>query len=401
MISQVLKYCLDMGETSLAAFSSDDPASTDPLDDRLASKFRLSDNSILGALGSFIRHPTYPLQAHLLSSGSAAAKLETTILEFKPDIVIFDMLRTMASAVHIRQRFPNLPMLIDLDDMLSLRYDRMLKASNHRIDSTFADRIPKSLRGITSLAPAAALAAERLLMRRAERRISTIFDGALMVSSREATNLQTYMPPDFKITPMPPAADRTPTVSVFERKIPTRAIFMGNAKQYANADTLLRLDKIADDFKFRSPNSTLRFESAGVKNDNLHLKHVKQIGFIDNIETFLHDGAIFVAPITTGTGIKLKIIDAMLNGVPVMTTDIGAEAIEVFPRDHYLHCETNAEFVDSLLRIESGEISIDQLQGMATTARQTISVKHDNAMLQKSFQAAVDAAISRRALLAQ
>jgi polysaccharide biosynthesis protein PslH len=55
-------------------------------------------------------------------------------------------------------------------------------------------------------------------------------------------------------------------------------------------------------------------------------------GFVDDLEEFYRRGSLFVAPLPEGGGIKIKILEAMARGIPVVTTPVGAEGI-VTPRD--------------------------------------------------------------------
>jgi glycosyltransferase involved in cell wall biosynthesis len=51
-------------------------------------------------------------------------------------------------------------------------------------------------------------------------------------------------------------------------------------------------------------------------------------GYVDDIDLFYRKGKIFIAPIVYGAGIKIKIIEAMMNKIPVITTSIGVEGLE-------------------------------------------------------------------------
>jgi glycosyltransferase involved in cell wall biosynthesis len=57
-----------------------------------------------------------------------------------------------------------------------------------------------------------------------------------------------------------------------------------------------------------------------------NLKDVKFLGFVDSLSDILKDG-IFIVPIRIGSGMRMKIIDAVLNGVPFVTTTIGVEGL--------------------------------------------------------------------------
>jgi glycosyltransferase involved in cell wall biosynthesis len=48
---------------------------------------------------------------------------------------------------------------------------------------------------------------------------------------------------------------------------------------------------------------------------------------VADLTSLYRDCALFVAPLTEGGGIKIKILEAMAHGIPVVTTPIGAEGI--------------------------------------------------------------------------
>jgi glycosyltransferase involved in cell wall biosynthesis len=50
-------------------------------------------------------------------------------------------------------------------------------------------------------------------------------------------------------------------------------------------------------------------------------------GFVPDPSTFFREAMVFVAPLRYGAGLKGKVIHAMSYGVPVVTTDIGAEGL--------------------------------------------------------------------------
>ncbi len=58
--------------------------------------------------------------------------------------------------------------------------------------------------------------------------------------------------------------------------------------------------------------------------DNVHYH-----GFVDDLEPFYSDSVVFVCPLLFGSGTKIKLINALYRGIPVVTTSIGAESIEL------------------------------------------------------------------------
>ena len=56
-------------------------------------------------------------------------------------------------------------------------------------------------------------------------------------------------------------------------------------------------------------------------------RNVEARGFVADVTPLFRDSRLFLAPIPEGGGIKIKILEAMARGVPVVTTPIGAEGI--------------------------------------------------------------------------
>ena len=54
---------------------------------------------------------------------------------------------------------------------------------------------------------------------------------------------------------------------------------------------------------------------------------VRALGFVPDLERLYRESRLFVAPLLEGGGIKIKVLEAMARGIPVVTTPIGAEGI--------------------------------------------------------------------------
>ena len=54
---------------------------------------------------------------------------------------------------------------------------------------------------------------------------------------------------------------------------------------------------------------------------------IDAVGFVDDLTELFRGSHLFVAPLPEGGGIKIKILEAMARGIPVVTTPVGAEGI--------------------------------------------------------------------------
>ncbi len=56
-------------------------------------------------------------------------------------------------------------------------------------------------------------------------------------------------------------------------------------------------------------------------------QRIRALGFVDDLGVVYGRSRLFVAPLPVGGGIKIKILEAMARGIPVVTTPVGAEGI--------------------------------------------------------------------------
>ena len=86
----------------------------------------------------------------------------------------------------------------------------------------------------------------------------------------------------------------------------------------------------------------------------------------------------------TGAGIKVKVIEALSAGIPILTNDIGIEGIQAVNGESYFHCETPEEYAAIVRKIFNDEVDLINLQ---KSQRQVI-VNHFN--LEKSVQSYIE-----------
>lgn len=89
--------------------------------------------------------------------------------------------------------------------------------------------------------------------------------------------------------------------------------------------------------------------------------HVIITGFVDSIVPYFEQSMCFAAPLVLGAGIKVKILEAMSSGIPVLTNEIGIEGIQAQPGQEYIHCEKPEEYADAIKRIYSNSPYGDEL----------------------------------------
>lgn len=82
---------------------------------------------------------------------------------------------------------------------------------------------------------------------------------------------------------------------------------------------------------------------------------VKYLGFVDDLASALKN-TVMIVPITIGSGIRMKILEAASMGVPFVTTSVGVEGIPVENGKHCLVADTPEGFCDAILKLKDEEL---------------------------------------------
>lgn len=90
-------------------------------------------------------------------------------------------------------------------------------------------------------------------------------------------------------------------------------------------------------------------------------KNVIICGFVDDISPYMQNSLCLAAPLVLGAGIKIKILEALSAGIPVLTNEIGIEGIHAIDNKEYYHCTTPEEYVDTINQLLSGKKDIKSL----------------------------------------
>jgi GT2 family glycosyltransferase/tetratricopeptide (TPR) repeat protein len=82
---------------------------------------------------------------------------------------------------------------------------------------------------------------------------------------------------------------------------------------------------------------------------------VEVTGFVPEIAPHLHRAKVFVVPLRYGAGLKGKIGEALASGIPVVTTSIGAEGMDLVHRRNAMIADDPEEFARCIAEVYSDE----------------------------------------------
>lgn len=81
--------------------------------------------------------------------------------------------------------------------------------------------------------------------------------------------------------------------------------------------------------------------------------HVSYMGEVDDASRFMENKAIMVVPLFAGSGMRVKIIEAMAAGKVVITTSVGAEGIDLKRGEHLIVADNEKDFLAGIFRLLS------------------------------------------------
>jgi glycosyltransferase involved in cell wall biosynthesis len=97
-------------------------------------------------------------------------------------------------------------------------------------------------------------------------------------------------------------------------------------------------------------------------------------GFVPDVRPYLAGALACVCPIRVGGGTRLKILDALASGTPVVATEVAVEGLDLIVDKHYLPAETGEEFVAQIARLEQ---SPDLRRSLGAAGRRCVIERYD------------------------
>jgi len=81
------------------------------------------------------------------------------------------------------------------------------------------------------------------------------------------------------------------------------------------------------------------------------VRNIHVTGYVPDPGPYLKQAAAFIVPLHAGGGMRVKIVDAWGWGLPVVSTTIGAEGIEVRDGENILLADTPDDFAAAVLHL--------------------------------------------------
>jgi len=165
-------------------------------------------------------------------------------------------------------------------------------------------------------------------------------------------------------------------------------VFVGAMDWRPNVDGLRWfIEQVLPLMRARRPDCSLavvgRRPSAEVRKLAEGDQHVQVTGTVDDVRPYLWHSAVSIVPLRIGGGTRLKIYEAMAAKLPVVSTSVGAEGLDVRDGENIAIADSPEQFAQACLALLDDAVARQQL---ATNAWEMVSACYSWEVVSRKFE---------------
>ena len=309
-------------------------------------------NILRGLIG-----PT-PLNVLNFTSPGVLAQLDRLLQEQAFDVVQIESMHLIAYARRIRQTAPRTRLILDWHNIESEILARYAENDPNRLRSVYAKRTSALSRGVEDellrLCHAHTVCSERerqvLLARVPQARIAVVGNGVDCEFFGEG-----------------------PSETSERRDV----LFMGRMDYHANIDAaLFFVREVWPLVRRLRPELRLVIVGAQPPKQVLALRQpdITVTGTVDDVRPFYRSAMVSVVPLRVGGGTRLKVLEAMAAGTPVVSTSLGAEGLAITDGKDILIADAPPAMADAIASLQTESPLWHEL---AANGRRLVREKYD------------------------
>jgi glycosyltransferase involved in cell wall biosynthesis len=157
------------------------------------------------------------------------------------------------------------------------------------------------------------------------------------------------------VVPIPNGVDCRAFPFVAEGRLPASILFVGFFRHEPNVEAVRYFCReVLPRVRARVPEAHFRVVGAYPPEVIRRLADdpaIEVTGRVDDIAVYYRTSAVFVAPVLQGSGTRLKILEAMASGCPVVSTTIGAEGLGTRSGEELLLADSAPAMADAIIRL--------------------------------------------------
>jgi len=190
-----------------------------------------------------------------------------------------------------------------------------------------------------------------------QRRMIRQFDRVLTISQHDQQKLSEAIQSSFGRSTaqievfLPPVRDEF--FRVRRRPQPSTIMFMGLMTWYPNRRGVeWFIHEVFPTVQHFNPEVRLTIVGQySRRNPPTKTPGVRYVGHVQSVLPYLASTSLFIVPLQIGSGVRIKILEAMAAGVPIVSTTVGAEGIPVENGKHMLIADDAPSFARAVTRV--------------------------------------------------
>jgi glycosyltransferase involved in cell wall biosynthesis len=108
--------------------------------------------------------------------------------------------------------------------------------------------------------------------------------------------------------------------------------------------------------------------------ERLEKENLTVTGFVEDVRQWIQRADLMVVPIRIGGGTRIKILEGMAQGIPVISTRIGAEGIQADHEENIFFADTSQEMIEGIIKLLKDP---DLRKKIADGGRKLVEEKYD------------------------
>lgn len=212
-----------------------------------------------------------------------------------------------------------------------------------------------------------------------ERRIANEFDGIATITQADKLTLR-QNGCSVPVVTIPFGMD-VATLEVAPQPTDLSVFHLGSMDWLPNQDGIRwLLDKVWPRVVAKFPEVTLYLAGRSMPDwlTQLQCPNVVVVGEVDDASDFVRSKSIMVVPLHSGGGMRIKIVEGLALGKPIVSTHLGAAGIDFTHGEDLLAADTAEDFAQQIINLLASPTQRTQL---ATQARQLALRTYDNASI--------------------
>jgi glycosyltransferase involved in cell wall biosynthesis len=199
-----------------------------------------------------------------------------------------------------------------------------------------------------------------LQFRRFEKRAVTRFDALLLGQEEDKAEVVRLARPGALVALMPNVID-TDVVRPTSGPPPKArtAVFIGAMTHQANVDAIMYFHRhVWNDVRARVPDAAWSIVGAQPPPEIAALdghNGVRLYANVPDVKPYIAEAAVYIAPLRIGSGVKVKVMEALAMGKAIVATGVAAEGMGLRSGENIQVAELDAPFRDAIIHLWSND----------------------------------------------